>query len=665
MGPLRRLRPFSVLFLLAGLSTLVATQPARADVAPPESTAAAANAPRDAAPAAPRYRLQPVVVTAERIPVPLDRVPSDVTVIGRSRLSRDQALFLADELRDVPAVDVERSGSFGKLTDVRLRGADPRHTLVLFDGIPLNGPWAGTFDFADLPGAGWGQVEVMGGPASSLYGSGAVGGVIQFLSPTAADDTRLRAGAEYGERATARQSLEWNAARGAGVVGAYLSRLTSDGTGPRDAYSGVAARVYSLIPVGDDRLRVSGLFTRGAKDIPFDYRFDATDFTTHEVLDPNTDENDRVAAGRVGYAHPFGRRFTVESELSAFAGKIRYRNRPDTAGGDYVDTDLDNQRAIASLRARITAGPVGALLGAEYRAENVTRDDNSLFGGFPSVTNVDRDVHTRSLYAQLHGEWTRLLVDAGVRLDDHSRYGATGVPRVAVGVPITEAGLKLRAGYGRAFTAPTLSDLYYPFYGSETLRPERSRTWEAGADGAWLDGKVEAHATWHTTRFRDLIQSNSFFVADNIGRARIEGEEYRIAVAPLKRLTLGARAARLVAKRVDLAAGSDNRLPKRPRWRAGVSADVRPASGVTLAAGLRWVDSTVDPFDFIDAGGRLLAGDTPGYASLDLGGAVSLARWVPAEARLRVSNALDREYSEVKGYPALGRTIMVGLAYTR
>ncbi len=651
MGPLCRLVRFAALSLLAGLT--VTSPQARAEPEAPDSIDV------------PRYRLQPVVVTAERIPVPLDRVPSDVTVIGRARLARNQAPFLADELREVPAVDVQRSGSPGKLTDVRLRGADPRHTLVLFDGIPLNGPWAGTFDFADLPGAGWGQVEVMGGPASSLYGSGAVGGVIQFLSPTAVDDTRLRAGAEYGERRTARQSLEWNGARGAGVAGAYASRLTSEGIGPRDAYSGLAARVHGIVPIGDDRLRLSGLFTRGTKEVPFDYRFDATDFTTHQVLDPNSEERDRVAAGRVAYTRPIGRRLTVESELSAFLGAIRYQNRPDTAGGDFVDADLDNQRAIAALRARVAAGPVGALIGAEYRAENVTRDDDSQYGGFPSVSNLDKDVHTRSLYAQLHGEWKRLLLDAGVRVDDHSRYGATGVPRVAVGVPIAEAGLKLRAGYGRAFTAPTLSDLYYPFYGSETLRPERSRTWEAGADGSWLDGKVEAHATWHSTRFRDLIQSNSYFVADNIGHARIEGEEYRIAVTPWKRLTVGARAARLIAKRLDLPAGSDNRLPKRPTWRAGVSADVTAATGVTLDAVLRWVDSTVDPFDFTDARGRRLTGDTPGYAALDLGAVGSLARWVPAEARLRVMNALDRDYSEVKGYPAPGRTVMVGLAYTR
>src|SRR5688572_10948530 len=335
-----------------------------------------------------RYRLPPMVVTAGRLPVPLDRVPSDLAVIGRERLDREQAHFLADELRVLPAVDVQRSGSPGKLTDVRLRGADPRHTLVLFDGIPLNGPWAGTFDFADLPGAGWGQVEVMGGPASSLYGSGAVGGVIQFLSPTTAAGIRLRAGAEYGERSTLRQSVEWNAARGEGLYGGYASRLASEGTGPRDAYRGLAGRIHALVPIAGSAVRLSGLFTRGFKEVPYDYRFDSGDFTTHQVLDPNADETDRVLAGRAAYLHALGKRISLEGELSAMAGRIEYRNRPDSAGGDFVGAELDNARGIAALRARVAVGRIAGLLGGEYRTERVTRDDDSQYGGVPSGFTV-------------------------------------------------------------------------------------------------------------------------------------------------------------------------------------------------------------------------------------------------------------------------------------
>ncbi len=665
MGPLTRPRTrFARIVRFIGIALVsipvVAFGPsARAqDAAPPDSSATGASTPR--------YRLDPTVVTAERIPILLSRVPSDVSVIGRARLALDQPFLLADALRDVPGLDAQRSGNLGKLTDVRLRGADPRHTLVLFDGIPLNGPWLGSFDFADVAGAGFGQVEVMGGPASSLYGSGAVGGVIQFVSPTGPVDERLRAFAEYGEQETFRQSVEWRAAAGRGSVGAHASRLSTEGSGPRDAYAGLAGRVHAELPVGADRVRLSGLFTHGRKEIPYDFRFDTSDFLFHEVLDPNQEETDRIVAGSAAYSRAIAPGLSLEGEVSGFAGRIEFDNDPDGGTNDHVHTDLDNTRGIATVRARAARGPAQAVFGAEYRGEQVDRLDDSEFGGFGSVTNVDRGVNARALYAQAHLEpGDRVLFDAGIRLDDHSRYGATGVPRLALGFVAREIGVKFRGGYGRAFTAPTLTDLYYPGYGSETLRPERSRTWEAGADGSWLGGRVEARATWHTTRFTDLIQSNSFFVADNIGRARIEGEEVALRAAPHPRVAFRARAAHLVAKRLGAPEGSDNRLAKRPKWRAGVATDVVAGRGVTATAALRWVDSMVDPFDFYDPDGRYLSGDTPGYAALDLGAVVSLATWVPAELRLKVGNALDRSYSEVKGFPARGRAFTVGVTFVR
>jgi len=659
MGPLaRRLARFAWTVSIALISAAAATTARADDAAPPDSSAPAAESPR--------YRLDPTVVTAERVPVLLSKVPSDVEVIGRARLALDQQFLLADALREVPGLDAQRSGNLGKLTDIRLRGADPRHTLVLFDGIPLNGPWLGTFDFADVSGAGLGQVEVMGGPASSLYGSGAVGGVIQLVSPSGPVDERLRALAEYGEQETFRQSVEWRTAVGAGSAGAHASRLSTEGSGARDAYTGVSGRFSADVPRGPDRFRVSGIFTRGRKEIPYDFRFDNSDFLFHEVVDPNQTETDRMAAGSASYARAIGRGLSLEGEVSGLSGRIEFDNDPDGGTNDHVHTDLDNTRGIASIRARASRGAAQAIFGAEYRGEQVDRVDDSEFGGFGSTTHVDRGVNARALYAQAHVEpGERVLLDAGIRLDDHSRYGATGVPRIALGVVAHEIGVKFRGGYGRAFTAPTLTDLYYPGYGSETLRPERSRTWEAGADGAWLRGRLEARATWHSTRFTDLIQSNSFYVADNVGSARIEGEEYSLRLAPHPRLALRARAAHLVAKRLGAPEGSDNRLTKRPKWRAGVAADLVAARGVTTTAALRWVDSTVDPFDFYDPDGRYLSGDTPGYAALDLGGVVSLARWVPAELRLKVGNALDRHYSEVKGFPARGRAFTVGVTFVK
>jgi vitamin B12 transporter len=204
MGPLASfLRRFAVTTIL--ILAVLSPSPARAGTDDPPDPAA--PAPEPPSPDHPRYRLEPVVVTPDRFPIRLDRVPADVTVITPERLEMRRPLLLTDALHDAPGVDVQRSGSTGKLTDVRLRGADPRHTLVLYDGIPLNGPWLGIYDFADLMGSGRNQVEIFGGPASSLYGSGAVGGVIQIRSAPEGEAPVRSLFADYGEHATLREGL--------------------------------------------------------------------------------------------------------------------------------------------------------------------------------------------------------------------------------------------------------------------------------------------------------------------------------------------------------------------------------------------------------------------------------------------------------------------------
>ena len=656
-------------FIAAIIAFTVALPPgaprARAEEGGPVPESRIASAESDG----PKYRLDPVVVTAERMPLRLRDVPSDVTVLSAERLARERPFFLADALRAVPAVDVQRGGGLGKITDVRLRGADPRHTLILFDGIPLNGPWIGNFDFADIMGAGQGRVEIFGGPASSLYGSGASGGVIQVLSP---ETTRAAEGsifAEFGEDGTRRQGAAWRGMLGSTHLSGSGVHLGSDGTQPRDAYAGWNGQAHLEAPAVGGTLRVSALGTRGDKELPYDFFFDSSDLTlspygsNKQIHDPNNRERDRLLAGSASFTRPLSTSTSLEGEFSGLGGRIDNENQADgDARPDYQETHLKNGRGIAALRVRVApAEGVRGTVGAEYSGENVNRDDKSNYGGFPSETSVDERVHSRALYAEGHAlVQDRLLLDAGVRLEDHSRYGSYGVPRVALGYRIEAAGLKLRAGYGRAFTAPTLTDLYYPGYGSSTLKPERSTTWEAGFDGAWFEDRLSAKATAYRTVFLDLIESNSFFQAGNVGRARVEGQEYSARLSPSGRATLEASAVHLRGE--NLVTGG--RLAKRPQWRTSIALIATPRPGVTAMADWKWVDSMLDPFVFIDVTGSVLDGDVPGHPTLNFGLNLSLARWAPADLRFRLANALDREYSEVKGFPALGRALTVGMTWT-
>lgn len=671
--PLRRLvLPLFAVTVSVAIAAVAAVAPAAAsgDPSPTDSTDA------------PRYRLDPVVVTGERAPLRLNRVPLDMTVVTRERLDTQRQYLLGDALREVPAIDVQRSGNLGKLTNVRLRGADPRHTLVLFDGIPLNGPWLGSVDFADMMDTGVRRVEVLGGPASSLYGSAAVGGVIQILSPAASGGEagaipahprgQFRALAEFGENATLRQAVDWDGAVGKTPVGASLTRLASDGVGPRDTYLGWNGSAYAEFPVtARDHVRLTGLVTDGVKEIPYDFTFDYSDPTlspfgsNKQIRDPNNEEEDFMIAGSTLWTHRVSQAAEVEGEISGLGGRIQNDNGANGgAGTDFQDTDLRNNRGVASIRARVAKGEaVHLLAGAEYRGDHVDRADQYSFGGFGDTTSVDQGIHVRALYAQAHAEKGGAIADLGIRLDDHSAYGSFGLPRVALAYLVPRAGIKLRAGYGRAFTAPSLTDLYYPGYNNTDLKPERSTTWEAGASGAWLHDRVGASVGWHHTDYTNLIEGvlrpDFTFVPENVGEARIEGEEYTLRLAPSSRLEVTGSAAHLIATNETTGVP----LSKRPAWRFVIAGQATPRPDLTLTGAWRWVDSVHDPFDFIDADGRVLDGDNPGYAALDLGAIARLARWAPVDLNVRVTNALDRSYSEVKGFPVSGRAFTVGLRF--
>jgi vitamin B12 transporter len=670
MGPRHRLTLAS-LFCIALHATLPTSAGASDAVARPP--AAADSSAGDSA----DYRLSPVVITAERAPVPSRLAPVDLSVIGPSRLETGRALFASDALRETPSLEVQRSGGLGTLTAVRVRGADPRHSLVLFDGIPLDGPWVGSYDFGDLMNPGIQRVEILGGPASSLYGSGAMGGVIQVLSPTgaaSADGAPAAAStvhlfAEYGAEATSRQSARWAGAWGGAPAGATVTRLVTDGDGPRQEYEGWNENAALEVPFGDDRLKLSGLATQSTKQLPYDFTFDDADTTLspsgtwHEIQDPNNEEKDRLFAGRAVWAHPLGTRAGLEGEASGLRGKIENSNDPNAGpGSDFLSSDMENSRGTLALRGRFASGSkLDGVLGGEYIDESVDYSDTSSYGGYASGNRVNAGTIERALFAQAHAVARgRVLFDAGFRLDSQLSYGTYGLPRVALGFLWSEAGVKLRGGYGRAFMAPTLSDLYFPFYGNPELRPERSTTWEAGADGQWLAGRLTAHVTWHTTQFIDLIQANSYYQAENIGSAKIEGEEFAVRYAVASRLSMGGSAAHLIATNLE----TGDPLPDRPTWQTAVTAQAAATRAVTVMASWRWVDAVPAPFDFVSATGEVLDGDNPAYSVVDLGAQASLSRWAPLDLTVRCTNLLDRDYSEVKGFPAPPRMVTVGVTYS-
>jgi vitamin B12 transporter len=572
-----------------------------------------------------------VVVTATGEEQPADQVAAGSTVIPAALLKAEGVTAVADALRWVPGVTVLRSGLDAGVTSVFVRGTSSTHTLVMFDGVRLNSPFFGGYDWSIPLAAGLDRVEVVRGPYSALYGADAVGGVIQLV-PARAAGNRLRVLLEGGSDAWRRGEVE------AGLSGsswdAYVSAASRSGTGtlPNDAFTSRAGMINLGTALGSDG-RIGVLFQRttGRTEIPFS----GAQITPHRF----TAAEENLAAMPLHWkTGPGG---GLELTVSRVERSLQFRDPGDPSGFVSSDTAADSNDANLTFRQRLGAHHLA--VGGEWRQDTVT--DVSNFG-----TSLDgRRLRTRSLFAQ--DNWAAgngIGVLAGLRWDEADPWGSALSPRLTV----SWEGRAVRTwvSFGKAFRAPGLGELYYPFSGNPDLQPEHSRAAEAGVSLPLSGGASVLQAVVFSNRQRNLIDFDlvSFRFA-NIAAARQQGVESSwIAM-------LGGRS-HLQASLTWLSArdGDGQPLLRRPTWTGALTLDGPLAGAVQGAASLVWVGSRpdVDPVTFA----RLELG---GFVTANLALTVPVAG--PLSARVRVDNLADRSYEEVRGYPAPGRRFIVGL----
>lgn len=572
-----------------------------------------------------------VVVTATLSLDDESGVGAATTVIDRKRIEESGATSVLDVLRLVPGVDVLRSGEEGALTSLFLRGANSTQALVLVDGVRVNSPYFSGYDFSALTTESVERIEIVRGPFSSLYGSDALGGVVQVFTRSA---TARPAGSASFE------------AGGDGFRSATV--FASSGEGPISAtatYRGVAS----------DGSRGNSDWTQRNGSLRLD---GVTSERLRAGLELSVLDGDAGVPGAVGAEMPLARGTFREERIAlpvTFApvvghdatfllARVRsaptYRNPDDPFFGS-SDTDA------RTLQARLSdAWKIGRhRLTAFASWEDATVDASGSTGSF-----LDGD-RTRTWGAGIEGSFSpggRWLATAGVRADRHSEFGGAVSPRLSASRLSRDSRWKVRASAGSAFRAPSVGELYYPFVGNPALEPEKARSYEVGVERYMQGGRAEVSVFW--SDFRDLIVYD--FAAsrnENVGRARTRGIE-----AALRR-RLGSRAeldlgyTYLTAQ--DLLQGT--RLPRRPRHRAYVAAAVHPVPRLVATVRATFVGSRPD------ADGVTFAPvTTPSYLRLDLFAAWDARRLRPF---VRLDNLTDRRYEEADGYPAHGFRVVGGL----
>ncbi len=483
------------------LIAIAAAMPAHAQ------TDATATDPQDA-----------IVVTASRSGegVEVKNLPASVTVIDAQQLDQRQTRIVSDVLRDVPGVAVSRTGAIGGLTQIRIRGTEGNQVLVLIDGIEAADPYYGEYDFGTLIADPSARVEVLRGQQSSLYGSDAIGGVINYITLSGREAPGFTARAEGGSFGTIS-----TAARAAGVSGGLDYAVSgswyhTDGyatarDGKRNVGSDNVGATAKLNWQAAENLKLSGVL-----------RYSYTDADTN-----NSESN--PASPRFGYTVDSpGVYFTNEAfygllsaELTALDGRWTNtlsgqfsdttRKGYTAAGFDYGDKGQRYKGSfVSSFRFgtdAITHRLTGAVDWEREQFRNTTPGTGSPYDAFRGRRSTD-NLGLVGQYELTAGAFTG---GASIRHDDNNRFADTTTWRVQAGYRLP-TDTRIRAAYGTGVKNPGYYELYGysdgKYIGNPNLKPEKSEGWEAGLDQSFLGGKATIGATWFDSKLTDEIYTS-------------------------------------------------------------------------------------------------------------------------------------------------------------
>lgn len=590
--------------------------------------------------------LESVVVTATRSETTIDRSLADVVVIDSQTIRDAGAASLPELLRSAGGVEVSQSGGAGTNSGLFLRGTKTSQTLILVDGVRIENPLSGSGMPEYLPLEAIERIEIVRGPMSSLYGSGAIGGVVQvFTRGAQADGWRPYASVGAGSQGTARARAGFSAAQSgtrfslaAGAErssGFNATRPTNPDFQPdRDGHRqrSLSASLSHRLAEGWE-LGANLMLNRGRADV---------DFACTAWACPSDAES--VQEFRTSAITAFARTRPIEGWRS----ELR-------VGNTSIDYELPAFRFAPRTDSRTIAWDNevdawgGQLRFGAERLEERIDGEGVTGGGFPIYAHESRT--TNSLFGGYERQWGEHTVRATVRRDRIGTVGSDTTGALAWGWRFDPRWL-VRASYGTAFRAPTFDDLYYlPPYGNPTLRPEKSRGFDAALE--YRAGSTLLRATAFASRIEDAIELDSAFTPRNLSTARVRGLTVD-ARHPVGRWALRASATvqHTEGERVDPLEGLVRVSPlsrRAPRF-GSIGVERREAGwrfGADAIAQARRVDTQ---------GARM-----GGYAFFDLWAGYAIARdW---EVFGRLSNAFDRDFETIAGYRSPPRSLFVELRY--
>lgn len=584
-----------------------------------------------------------IVVTATRTPTPELQVASSISVITADDIAARQIQSLPGVLDQVPGLNVVQTGGLGGQTSVFMRGTNANHTKVFVDGIDVSDPSSpgGTFDFGQFPAQDIQRVEVLRGPQSGLYGSDAIGGVINVITKSGSGPAQVNAGAEAGSFDTFNQYATLSGSLDRLHYAANVEHLHSGETpvtpldllapGERridDYYDNITGSTKLGFDVTDDfdiglvarytdsHLRLTG---ENEDNFPADFPDSAQ----------SANDTRQYYARATAHLVSFGGAF--EQTLgAAFSDVKSFETSPESPESDFF-----GERVKIDWQGNIRlAADEKLVLGAEHEREEMT-------------VPLSADTTIDSGYAELQSSFSDTVFNTlSVRYDDNDRFGGKVTYRVAPAYVIQDTGTKLKASVGTGFKAPTLSQMFqnfpeFGFFGNPNLKPESSLGYDLGFEQTVTGAAVRFGVTYFRNNIKNLIDDNTDFTSlVNVGRAVTDGVESFVSYQPVREL--GFRLDYTYTQATDEILNQE--LLRRPRHKAALDTQWHATSRLSLDATVLSVGSWIDGNrDFSIP--RLTA---PGYTIVDIAAGYELTPRLSLTAR--VDNLFDRHYENPVGF---------------
>jgi len=625
------------------------------------STAAYANA--DADTPAPDVagietpKVDEIVVSANRSPLAVTKVGNSISVLTFEEIQSRQVVIVSDVLAQLPGVNFSRNGGVGGTTSFRIRGAETDQTAVVIDGVKLNDPSSpgGGYNFANLVIGDIQRVEVLRGAQSTLWGSQAIGGVVNIITAIPGRPFEASAEAEGGSYGTG---------YGRAGVGGKSDRLTWRVSGGYYTTDGISTAANGTERDGYHNVGTSGRL-----------RAEITDNVSADV-------RAIYYYGRVeldGFPPPLYNlgdtgEYTVSKEFVGYAGlnfdvwNGRLRNR--VAFG-YTDNDRTNHDpggfSPISFQSRgknkrweyqgtlTVAEGWNAVFGAETEKSSIATSD-------PFSLPLNKAVNISSGYVQVNGELLRgLTVTGGLRHDSHDTFGHHTLGQAAVAWALNDGNTVVRASFGQGFKAPTLYQLFSD-YGNTTLKPEEANSWDAGIEQKFFDGQIKVSAIGFVRTSTNLISFSNcpgsaacrpgqFGVYENTARARARGVELQ-STLHIDNVTLEANYTYTDVRNTSVRdINNGKELARRPSNMANFIATYLWPRDIATSVGVSYAGSTYD-----NAANTFLL---PDYTLVDL--RVSVPVTQNAELYGRIENLFDVAHVTTRNYGSLGRAAYAGV----